>query len=115
MKLVTAIVKAEKVKDVESVLNELNVPGFTFYPVKGHGREIRPEISGGRAGILFADILPRKKFEILCPENMVNDVVNRIREKVSTGKPGDGIIYVSSVDRIVRISTGEEGEAVFKH
>ncbi len=115
MKLVTAIVKASKVKDVESVLSELNVPGFTFYPVKGHGREMHPEISGGRVGVLFADILPRKKFEILCPESMVEDVVRGIREKISTGKPGDGIIYVTSVDRIVRISTGEEGEAVFKH
>jgi len=115
MRIVTAIVKAEKVRDVERVLREVEAPGFTYYPVKGHGREVQPELSGGRVGVLFADVLPRKKFEIICPEGMVDTIINKIREAVSSGNPGDGIIYVTPVERLMRISTGEEGEAVFKH
>ena len=114
MKMVTAIIRAERIKEVEKALRDASVPGFTFYPVKGHGSEF--SVEGGGRGLIFADILPRKKVQVICPEDMVENVIKVIRDASKTGDAhGDGIIYVTPVERIVRISTGETGLDVFKH
>lgn len=117
MTKVTAIVRADKLRAVESALREAGAPGFTYYDVKGHGREVTTKtqvnMGGGEgdyATEIVADVLPRVKFEVICSSNSCTDIVGAIRKASATGERGDGIIYTEEVGTIVRILSGEEGE-----
>ena len=108
MKLITAIVKPFKLDDVKDSLKAAGIQGITVSEVRGFGRQ------GGhtetyRGAEYKIDCVPKVRFEIVVDDSQVDAVVDAIKAAASTGKIGDGKIWVSNVDRIIRIRTGEEG------
>jgi nitrogen regulatory protein P-II 1 len=108
MKLITAIIKPFKLDEVKEALKAVGVTGMTVSEVRGFGRQ------GGhsetyRGAEYKIDFVPKVRFEIVVDDNVVDSVIASIKAAASTGKIGDGKIWVTSVDRIVRIRTGEEG------
>lgn len=108
MKLITAIVKPFKLDDVKDSLKAAGIQGITVSEVRGFGRQ------GGhtetyRGAEYKIDFVPKVRFEIVVDDSQVEAVVDAIKAAASTGKIGDGKIWVSNVDRIIRIRTGEEG------
>ncbi|MFM7488931.1 MAG: P-II family nitrogen regulator [Actinomycetota bacterium] len=108
MKLITAIIKPFKLDEVKEALKAAGVTGMTVSEVRGFGRQ------GGhsetyRGAEYKIDFVPKVRFEIVVDDNVVESVIASIKAAASTGKIGDGKIWVTSVDRIVRIRTGEEG------
>jgi len=108
MKLITAVIKPFKLDDVKEALKGAGVTGITVSEVRGFGRQ------GGhtetyRGAEYKIDFVPKVGIEVVVDESVVDAVVDAIKTGASTGKIGDGKIWVSDVDRIVRIRTGEEG------
>jgi nitrogen regulatory protein P-II 1 len=109
MKKVEAIIKPFKLDEVKESLSEIGVHGMTVTEVKGFGRTGgKKEVYRGSAYVV--DFVPKVKLEIIVPEDSVRQVVNAIVEAAKTGRIGDGKIFVSSVDEVIRIRTGETGE-----
>ena len=110
MKLVTAIIKPFKVDDVKEALKGAGINGMTVSEVKGFGRQ------GGhtetyRGSEYQIDFVPKMKMELVIDDGDVDRVVDVIVKAASTGKIGDGKVWVTSVEQIVRIRTGEHGAA----
>ena len=108
MKLITAIVKPFKADDVKDALKSAGVQGMTVSEVKGFGRQ------GGhtetyRGSEYAIDFVPKVKVEIVVDDSAADAVVEAISKAASTGKIGDGKIWVTDVARLIRIRTGEEG------
>ena len=108
MKLITAIVKPFKVDDVKDALKGAGVQGMTVSEVRGFGRQ------GGhsetyRGAEYKIDFVPKVSIQLVVDDTSVDHVVDTIREAAATGKIGDGKIWVTDIDRLVRIRTGEEG------
>jgi nitrogen regulatory protein PII len=108
MKLVTAIVKPFKLDDVRTALGEVGVTGLTVTEVRGFGRQ-KGHTELYRGAEYVVDFLPKMKIETAVAENQVELVVEAIIKAAATGNIGDGKIFVSSLDEIVRIRTGETG------
>ena len=109
MKKVEAIIKPFKLDDVRQALSEIGITGMTATEVKGFGRQKgHTELYRGAEYVI--DFLPKVKIELVIVENMVDQCIEAIINAARTGKIGDGKIFVSSVERTVRIRTGEEGE-----
>ena len=109
MKFIIAIIKPFKLDEVKESLSEIGVHGMTVSEVKGFGRTGgKKEVYRGSAYVV--DFVPKVKLEIIVPEESVRQVVNAIMEAARTGRIGDGKIFVTPVDEIVRIRTGETGE-----
>jgi nitrogen regulatory protein P-II 1 len=109
MKKVEAIIKPFKLDEVKESLSEIGVHGMTVSEVKGFGRTGgKKEVYRGSAYVV--DFVPKVKIEIIVAEENVRQVVNVITEAARTGRIGDGKIFVTPVDEIVRIRTGETGE-----
>ncbi len=110
MKKVTAIIKPFKLDEVKEALVEAGIEGMTVSEVKGYGRQQgHSELYRGAEYVV--DFIPKVKIEIyVSSEEYVNKTVNIIKETASTGKIGDGKIFVSSVEKVIRIRTGEEDE-----
>jgi nitrogen regulatory protein P-II 1 len=109
MKKVEAIIKTYKVDDVRDRLRELGVSGATWTEVKGFGRTGgKKEVYRGSAYVV--DFLPKARVEVVVTDSMVADVVATIVAASRTSKIGDGKIFVTSIDEVVRIRTGERGE-----
>jgi len=107
MKKIEAIVKPHKLDDVKEGLTEIGIQGMTVTEVKGYGRQKgHTEIYRGAEYIV--DFLPKIKIEIVVPADVVDQVVDKIRESANTGKIGDGKIFVLPIERVVRVRTGEE-------
>ena len=112
MKLVTAIIKPFKLDDVRSALSDVGVQGVTVTEVKGFGRQ-KGHTELYRGAEYVVDFLPKVKLEIAVADDIVDSVIESITASAKTGKIGDGKIFVSSLEQIIRIRTGEEGnEAV---
>ena len=110
MKKVEAIIKPFKLDDVREALSEIGITGMTATDVKGFGRQKgHTELYRGAEYVI--DFLPKVKIEVVIAESMVDQCIEAITNAARTGKIGDGKIFVSSVERTVRIRTGEEGEA----
>jgi len=109
MKKVEAIIKPFKLDDVKEALNELGVQGMTVTEVKGFGRQ-KGHAELYRGAEYVVDFLPKTKLEIVVPDSLVNQVVDRVSEAARTGKVGDGKIFILDVLDAVRIRTGERGE-----
>jgi nitrogen regulatory protein P-II 1 len=110
MKKVEAIIKPFKLDDVREALSEIGITGMTATEVKGFGRQKgHTELYRGAEYVI--DFLPKVKIEVVIAESMVDQCVEAITNAARTGKIGDGKIFISSVERTVRIRTGEEGEA----
>lgn len=107
MKLVTAIVKPHKVEEVKDGLQELGIEGLTLSEVKGYGRQ-RGHTEVYRGAEYQIDFVPKARLEVLVADDRVADVVDSIVKTARTGQVGDGKIFVTDVERIVRIRTGEE-------
>ena len=109
MKLVTAIIKPFKMDDVRSALSEIGVQGVTVTEVKGFGRQ-RGHTELYRGAEYVVDFLPKLKLEVACSADQTEAIVEAIMDSAGTGKSGDGKIFVSDLDQVVRIRTGETGE-----
>ena len=109
MKLVTAIIKPFKLDDVRSALSEIGVQGVTVTEVKGFGRQ-RGHTELYREAEYVVDFLPKLKFEIATSAEQLDQIIGAIISAASTGKIGDGKIFVSELEQVVRIRTGEMGE-----
>jgi nitrogen regulatory protein P-II 1 len=107
MKRVEAVIKPFKLEDVKDALAEIGVTGMTVSEVKGYGRQ-KGHSELYRGAEYVVDFLPKIKMEMVVSDEMVEQTVNTIVEAARTGKIGDGKIFVSDVDKIIRIRTGEE-------
>ena len=110
MKLIIAIVKPFKLEEVKQALSEIGVEGMTVTEVKGFGRQ-KGHTELYRGAEYVVDFLPKMKIEVVANEGDVDRCVEAIIGAARTGKIGDGKIFVTEVERVVRIRTGEEGEA----
>jgi nitrogen regulatory protein P-II 1 len=109
VKRVEAIIKPFKLEDVKEALTQVGITGMTVSDVKGYGRQQgHSELYRGAEYVV--DFLPKVKLDIVIAEEQVDEVVSIISESARTGKIGDGKIFVSSIEKIVRIRTGEEDE-----
>ena len=109
MKKVEAIIKPFKLDEVKESLSEIGVHGMTVTEVKGFGRTGgKKEVYRGSAYVV--DFVPKVKLEIIVTDDSVRQVVNSIMEAARTGRIGDGKIFVTPVDDVIRIRTGETGE-----
>jgi nitrogen regulatory protein PII len=109
MKLVTAIIKPFKMDDVRSALSDIGVQGITVTEVKGFGRQ-RGHTELYRGAEYVVDFLPKAKLEIAVADNQVDATIDAIVKTANTGKIGDGKIFVSALEQVIRIRTGETGE-----
>jgi nitrogen regulatory protein P-II 1 len=109
MKLITAIIKPFKLDDVRDALGEVGITGMTVSEVKGFGRQ-KGHTELYRGAEYVVDFLPKLKLEIVVPDEQADRVVETIVETAASGRIGDGKIFVSSIERAVRIRTQEEGD-----
>jgi len=109
MKLITAIVKPFKLDDVRESLSEIGVQGITVTEVKGFGRQ-KGHTELYRGAEYVVDFLPKVKIEVAVAEAMVEQTIEAITKAANTGKIGDGKVFVSSLEQVIRIRTGETGE-----
>ncbi|NUE66098.1 P-II family nitrogen regulator [Snodgrassella sp. ESL0253] len=110
MKKITAMIKPFKLDDVREALAEIGVQGMTVSEVKGFGRQ-KGHTEIYRGAEYEVDFLPKIKIEIVLVDELVERAVEAIITSARTGKVGDGKIFVSPVDEVVRIRTGESGSA----
>ena len=109
MKKIEAVVKPFKLEDVKAALNGLGVAGMTVAEVKGFGRQKgHTEIYRGSEYVV--DFLPKIKIEVVLADSLAGPAVEAIVKAAKTGKIGDGKIFVSSIQDVIRIRTGETGE-----
>ncbi|WP_121627200.1 P-II family nitrogen regulator [Poseidonibacter antarcticus] len=109
MKKIEAVIKPFKLEDVKDALTEAGITGMTVSDVKGYGRQQgHSELYRGAEYVV--DFLPKIKLELIVSDENVDSTIKLITESAKTGKIGDGKIFVSSIEKIVRIRTGEEDE-----
>lgn len=110
MKKIEAIIKPFKLDEVREALSEIGVNGLTVTEVKGFGRQ-KGHTELYRGAEYVVDFLPKIKLELVVADDIVDSAVDAIIKASHTGKIGDGKIFVSSVEQVIRIRTGETGEA----
>jgi nitrogen regulatory protein P-II 2 len=112
MKLITAIIKPFKLDDVREALADVGVQGLTVTEVKGFGRQ-KGHTELYRGAEYVVDFLPKIKLEAAMADEMVDRAVEAIQQSARTGKVGDGKIFVSTLEQVIRIRTGElDGDAL---
>ena len=109
MKLVTAIIKPFKLDDVREALSEVGIYGMTVTEVKGFGRQ-KGHTELYRGAEYVVDFLPKIKLDIAITNDLVDRVIESIQKAANSGKIGDGKIFISSLEQVIRIRTGECGE-----
>ncbi|MCX2977886.1 P-II family nitrogen regulator [Candidatus Marimicrobium litorale] len=109
MKLITAIVKPFKLDDVREALSEIGVQGITVTEVKGFGRQ-KGHTELYRGAEYVVDFLPKVKIEVAVADGVVDQTIEAITTAANTGKIGDGKVFVSALEQVIRIRTGETGE-----
>jgi nitrogen regulatory protein P-II 1 len=108
MKKIEAIIKPFKLDDVKQALNDIGLQGMTVTEVKGYGRQKgHKEIYRGAE--YMVDFIPKIKIEIVVPAGRLNEALETIQKSASTGKIGDGKIFVMSLEEVIRVRTGETG------
>ena len=110
MKLITAIIKPFKLDEVREALSEVGVSGITVTEVKGFGRQ-KGHTELYRGAEYVVDFLPKVKIEAAVDDGIVESAIEAIEKSAKTGKIGDGKIFVSSVEQVIRIRTGETGQS----
>ena len=108
MKLVTAIIKPFKLDDVREALSEISVQGMTVTEVKGFGRQ-KGHTELYRGAEYVVDFLPKVKIEVAIDDGSLDSVIEAITNAANTGKVGDGKIFVTALEDVIRIRTGETG------
>jgi nitrogen regulatory protein P-II 1 len=110
MKEIEAIFKPFKLDEVREALSEIGVSGLTVTEVKGFGRQ-KGHTELYRGAEYVVDFLPKVKVEVVVPDKLLDGAIDSIIKAARTGKIGDGKIFVTSVDQVIRIRTGETDEA----
>ena len=108
MKFISAVIKPFKLDEVREALTELGISGMTVTEVKGFGRQ-KGHTELYRGAEYVVDFLPKVKIEIAIIDEMVDSVIESITRVASTGKIGDGKIFVTNLEQVIRIRTGETG------
>ena len=109
MKMITAIIKPFKLDDVRDALGDIGVTGMTVTEVRGFGRQ-KGHTELYRGAEYVVDFLPKLKLEVAVPDERAETVVETITEAAVSGRIGDGKIFVTAIERAIRIRTGEEGD-----
>jgi len=109
MKLITAIIKPFKLDDVREALSEIGVSGVTVTEVKGFGRQ-KGHTELYRGAEYVVDFLPKAKVEVAVGDSLADQAVEAIAKAANTGKIGDGKIFVTGLEQVIRIRTGETGD-----
>ncbi len=109
MKMITAVIKPFKLDDVRETLAGIGVQGVTVTEVKGFGRQ-KGHTELYRGAEYVVDFLPKVKIEVALPESMVDGAVEAILNSARTGKIGDGKVFISDLQEVIRIRTGETGD-----
>jgi len=110
MKIITAIIKPFKLDDVRQALGEIGVQGLTVSEVKGFGRQ-KGHTELYRGAEYVVDFLPKVKLEIAIDDDLVDQAIEAITNSANTGKIGDGKIFITPLEQVIRIRTGESGSA----
>ena len=110
MKLISAVIKPFKLDDVREALSEIGVQGITVTEVKGFGRQ-KGHTELYRGAEYVVDFLPKVKLEAAVSDEIVDQVIESIAKPANTGKIGDGKIFVSDLEQVIRIRTGETGNS----
>jgi nitrogen regulatory protein PII len=110
MKMITAIIKPFKLDEVRVVLTDMGVSGMSVTEIKGFGRQ-RGHTELYRGAEYTVDFVPKSRLEVAVKSDMVDQVVDAILKAAKTGKVGDGKIFISDLDKVVRIRTGETDES----
>lgn len=110
MKKIEAVIKPFKLDEVKDALNAIGVQGITVTEVKGFGRQ-KGHTELYRGAEYVVDFLPKVKIEVIASDNLVLKIIETIETTAKTGRIGDGKIFVTPVEEVVRIRTGERGEA----
>ena len=110
MKLITAIIKPFKLEEVRAALSELGVSGMTVTEVKGFGRQ-RGHTELYRGAEYVVDFVPKTRVEVAVRSELVDQVVEAVIKAAKTGKVGDGKIFISDLQRVIRIRTGETDDS----
>ena len=108
MKIVSAIIKPFRLDDVRSALSDIGINGLTVYEVKGFGRQ-KGHTELYRGAEYVVDYIPKVKIEVAIEDELVDQVIDNIIDSAKTGKIGDGKIFVTNLENVVRIRTGESG------
>jgi nitrogen regulatory protein P-II 1 len=109
MKRIIAIIRPDRLEDMKQALEEVGIHGMTISEVKGRGRQLGITESY-RGQDYKVDLLPKTRIEIVTPQDQVETVINTIIQSAQTGCIGDGKIFVSPVEEVIRIRTGERGK-----
>lgn len=109
MKKIEAIIKPFKLDEVREALSAIGVSGLTVTEVKGFGRQ-KGHTELYRGAEYVVDFLPKVKVELVIPESLLDQTLETIIQSTRTGKIGDGKIFVTSIEQVIRIRTGESGE-----
>jgi nitrogen regulatory protein P-II 2 len=110
MKLITAVIKPFKLDEVREALSAIGIQGLTVTEVKGFGRQ-KGHTELYRGAEYVVDFLPKVKIEAAVADGVVDQVVEAIEKAARTGKIGDGKVFVQTLEQVIRIRTGETGEA----
>ncbi|MBV1874370.1 MAG: P-II family nitrogen regulator [Gammaproteobacteria bacterium] len=108
MKLITAVIKPFKLDDVREALSEIGVQGITVTEVKGFGRQ-KGHTELYRGAEYVVDFLPKVKIEVATTSELLDQAIEAISKAANTGKIGDGKIFVTALEQVIRIRTGESG------
>jgi len=108
MKLITAIIKPEQAENIKKKLNEIGIHGLTMSEVKGYGRQ-KGHTEFYRGSKYEVTFLPKTKLEIAVPNSKLKKVITTIINTARTGKIGDGKIFVTNLQQVIRVRTGEKG------
>ncbi|KDB47982.1 P-II family nitrogen regulator [Glaesserella parasuis] len=106
MKQITTIINPFRLDDLREAVSDLGIHGMTVTEVKGFGRQ-KGHVENYRGAEYAVDFLPKIKVEIAVSDDVVEDVISAIQQSVKTGKVGDGKIFVTDIERVIRIRTGE--------
>jgi nitrogen regulatory protein P-II 1 len=109
LKKVEAIIREDKVNDVKDALAEIGIMGLNIFEVRGHGRQGGIQLVG-RAGTYQVNMLPKIQVNIVLSDRNLDAAIDAILKSAYTGEPGDGLIFVSPVDEVIRIRTRERGQ-----
>ncbi|MCP4334893.1 MAG: P-II family nitrogen regulator [Gammaproteobacteria bacterium] len=110
MKIVSAVIKPFRLDDVRSALSDIGINGLTVYEVKGFGRQ-KGHTELYRGAEYVVDYIPKVKIEVAIDDDLLDQVIDTIIESARTGKIGDGKIFVTNLENVVRIRTGESGSS----
>ncbi len=109
LKKIEAIIREDKVNDVQDALSEIGIVGLNLFEVRGHGRQGGIQLVG-RAGTYQVNMLPKIQINIVLSDRNLEDAIEAILKSAHTGEPGDGIIFVCPVEDVIRVRTRERGQ-----